>query len=79
MPNILASTHDSDGGKAWSYSRMATRSDECIPDDGRAWDLSKPEKQAKAMKKLQDDEPMMVVVSPHVRAFQHAPDVVQLP
>ena len=43
-----------------------TRIDE---DDGMPWDLSKPDKQRNAKKKVTEDEPMMFIVSPMCGPF----------
>ena len=58
----------------WSFD--LTQVDE---DDGEPWDLSKPCKQAKALKKVKEDEPMMVAVSPMCGPFSALQSVFNYP
>ena len=58
----------------WAYD--LTRVDE---DDGMPWDLSKPEKQRKVKKRLDEDEPMMLIVSPMCGPFSALQSVFNYP
>ena len=69
---VMAARHGLKAG--WSFD--LTNVD---PDDGKPWDLSRPEKQAKAMKKLEDDEPMMLVLSPMCGPFSTLQSVFNYP
>ena len=49
------------------------------PDDNEAWDFSKKEKRDKAMRKLKQDEPLMLIVSPMCGAFSQLQSLFNYP
>ena len=58
----------------WAYD--LTRIDE---DDGMPWDLSRPDKQRKVKKRLAEDEPVMLIVSPMCGPFSTLQSVFNYP
>ena len=58
----------------WAFD--LTRED---PDDGTPWDLSIPEKQRKAERKVDEDKPLMLVLSPQCGPFSRLNELFNYP